>query len=128
MNLFHGGRLASMPPKLMNDDGDVLVMRPLAYCAEADLSKFANAMSFPIIPCDLMRQSGRIAEKRHETDVGGFERKMPGRKDTMIRALGNVRVPAICWIGNCLILAIWDRPECGNVWSSLHEKAQPITC
>ncbi|TIR27196.1 MAG: tRNA 2-thiocytidine(32) synthetase TtcA, partial [Mesorhizobium sp.] len=53
MNLFHGGRLAAMPPKLLNDDGDVMVLRPLAYCAEADLEKFAGAMKFPIIPCDL---------------------------------------------------------------------------
>ncbi|TIT18428.1 MAG: tRNA 2-thiocytidine(32) synthetase TtcA, partial [Mesorhizobium sp.] len=47
MNLFHGGRLAAMPPKLLNDDGDVMVLRPLAYCAEADLEKFAGAMKFP---------------------------------------------------------------------------------
>ena len=53
MNLFHGGRLAAMPPKLMNDEGDVMVLRPLSYCAEADLAKFADAMRFPIIPCDL---------------------------------------------------------------------------
>ncbi len=91
MNLFHGGRLASMPPKLMNDDGDVMVMRPLAYCAEADLSKFANAMSFPIIPCDLCGSQDGLQRNAMKQMLAEFERKMPGRKDTMIRALGNVR-------------------------------------
>ncbi|MEM7462136.1 MAG: tRNA 2-thiocytidine(32) synthetase TtcA [Pseudomonadota bacterium] len=91
MNLFHGGRLASMPPKLINDEGDVLVMRPLAYCAEADLSKFANAMSFPIIPCDLCGSQDGLQRNAMKQMLAEFERKMPGRKDTMIRALGNVR-------------------------------------
>ncbi len=50
MNFFHGGRLAGMPAKLMNDEGDLMVLRPLAYCAEDDLAKFAAAMEFPIIP------------------------------------------------------------------------------
>ncbi len=50
MNLFHGGKLAAMPPRLMNDDGDVEVLRPLIYCAEPDLEKFAEHMAFPIIP------------------------------------------------------------------------------
>ena len=53
MNLFHGGRLAAMPGKLMNDEGDLLVLRPLVYAAEEDLAKFAEAMRFPIIPCNL---------------------------------------------------------------------------
>ncbi|MGI9400518.1 MAG: tRNA 2-thiocytidine(32) synthetase TtcA [Rhizobiaceae bacterium] len=91
MNLFHGGRLASMPPKLINDEGDVLVMRPLAYCAEADLSKFAQAMSFPIIPCDLCGSQEGLQRNAMKKMLEEFERKMPGRKDTMIRALGNVR-------------------------------------
>ena len=53
MNLVHGGRLAAMPPKLLNDEGDVMVLRPLITAAEADLVKFAEAMAFPIIPCNL---------------------------------------------------------------------------
>ena len=53
LNLFHGSRLAAMPPKLLNDEGDVFVYRPLAYVAEADCEKFSSAMDYPIIPCDL---------------------------------------------------------------------------
>lgn len=91
MNLFHGGRLASMPPKLINDEGDVLVLRPLAYCAEDDLAKFADNMRFPIIPCDLCGSQDGLQRNAMKAMIADLERKMPGRKDTMIRALTNVR-------------------------------------
>lgn len=91
LNLFHGGRLAAMPPKLMNDEGDVMVLRPLAYCAEADLARFADAMAFPIIPCDLCGSQEGLQRNAMKAMLQDIERRMPGRKDTMIRALGNVR-------------------------------------
>ncbi len=91
MNLFHGGRLAAMPPKLINDEGDVMVLRPLSYCAEADLAKFAQGMAFPIIPCDLCGSQEGLQRNAMKAMLDDIERKMPGRKDTMIRALGNVR-------------------------------------
>ncbi|MFN3546319.1 MAG: tRNA 2-thiocytidine(32) synthetase TtcA [Mesorhizobium sp.] len=91
MNLFHGGRLAAMPPKLLNDEGDVMVLRPLAYCDEADLARFAEAMRFPIIPCDLCGSQDGLQRNAMKAMLDGIESKMPGRKDTMIRALANVR-------------------------------------
>ncbi|MFZ1772912.1 MAG: tRNA 2-thiocytidine(32) synthetase TtcA [Rhizobiaceae bacterium] len=91
MNLFHGGRLASMPPKLVNDEGDVMVLRPLAFCAEADLQKFSDAMAFPVIPCDLCGSQDGLQRNAMKAMLDDIERRMPGRKDTMIRALGNVR-------------------------------------
>jgi tRNA 2-thiocytidine biosynthesis protein TtcA len=91
MNLFHGGRLAAMPPKLLNDEGDVMVLRPLSYCAEADLAKFAAAMQFPIIPCDLCGSQDGLQRNLMKAMLDDIEKKMPGRKDTMIRALTNVR-------------------------------------
>ena len=91
MNLFHGGRLAAMPPKLVNDEGDVTVLRPLAYCAEADLQKFAGAMKFPIIPCDLCGSQEGLQRNLMKQMLDDIEKRMPGRKDTMIRALANVR-------------------------------------
>ncbi|RUM98070.1 tRNA 2-thiocytidine(32) synthetase TtcA [Pseudaminobacter arsenicus] len=91
MNLFHGGRLAAMPPKLLNDEGDVMVLRPLSYCAEADLAKFAEAMAFPIIPCDLCGSQDGLQRNIMKAMLDDIERRMPGRKDTMIRALTNVR-------------------------------------
>jgi tRNA 2-thiocytidine biosynthesis protein TtcA len=91
MNLLHGGRLAAMPPKLLNDDGDVMVLRPLAYCAEADLEKFAGAMKFPIIPCDLCGSQDGLQRNAMKAMLGDLEKRMPGRKDTMIHAMTNVR-------------------------------------
>jgi len=91
MNFFHGGRLAAMPPKLLNDEGDVLVLRPLAYCAETDLVKFAEGMKFPIIPCDLCGSQDGLQRNAMKAMLEDIERRMPGRKDTMIRALANVR-------------------------------------
>jgi tRNA 2-thiocytidine biosynthesis protein TtcA len=91
MNLFHGGRLAAMPPKLLNDEGDVMVLRPLAFCAESDLARFADAMRFPIIPCDLCGSQEGLQRNAMKAMIDDIERRMPGRKDTMIRALTNVR-------------------------------------
>ncbi len=91
LNLFHGGRLAAMPPKLINDDGDVMVLRPLAFCAEEDLSRFATAMDFPIIPCDLCGSQEGLQRNAMKAMLSDIEKRMPGRKETMIRALGNVR-------------------------------------
>ncbi|ETA72746.1 MULTISPECIES: tRNA 2-thiocytidine(32) synthetase TtcA [Mesorhizobium] len=91
MNLFHGGRLAAMPPKLLNDEGDVMVLRPLSYCAEIDLEKFAAAMRFPIIPCDLCGSQEGLQRNAMKAMLEDIEKRMPGRKDTMIRALSNTR-------------------------------------
>jgi tRNA 2-thiocytidine biosynthesis protein TtcA len=91
MNLFHGGRLAAMPPKLMNDEGDVKVLRPLAFAAEADLGRYAAALRFPIIPCDLCGSQDGLQRNAMKVMLDDIETRMPGRKDTMIRALANVR-------------------------------------
>lgn len=91
MNLFHGGRLAAMAPRLLNDEGDVEVLRPLVWCAETDLQKFADAMGFPIIPCDLCGSQDGLQRDAMKAMLAEMEDKMPGRKDTMIRALANVR-------------------------------------
>ncbi|PWW04395.1 tRNA 2-thiocytidine biosynthesis protein TtcA [Hoeflea marina] len=91
LNLFHGGRLAAMPPKLLNDDGNVMVLRPLAYCAEEDLARFAEAMAFPIIPCDLCGSQDGLQRNAMKDMIADIERRMPGRKESMIRALAHVR-------------------------------------
>jgi tRNA 2-thiocytidine biosynthesis protein TtcA len=90
MNLFHGGKLAAMPPRLLNDEGDIEVLRPLIYCAEDDLQRFADAMAFPIIPCDLCGSQEGLERNAMKAMLGEIEKRMPGRKDVMIRALGNV--------------------------------------
>ena len=91
MNLFHGARLATMPPKLLNDEGDVMVLRPLAYNSEEDMEAFSKAMNFPIIPCDLCGSQEGLQRNAMKAMLTDIEKRMPGRKDTMIRAMGNVR-------------------------------------
>jgi tRNA 2-thiocytidine biosynthesis protein TtcA len=90
MNFFHGGRLAAMPPKLLNDEGDLMLLRPLAYCAEDDLARFASAMHFPIIPCDLCGSQDGLQRNAMKAMLNDIEARMPGRKDTMLRALGHI--------------------------------------
>ena len=91
MNLFHGGRLAAMPGKLLNDEGDLMLLRPLIYAGEEDLARFAEAMAFPIIPCDLCGSQDGLERNAMKAMLTDIERRMPGRKDVMIRAMGNVR-------------------------------------
>lgn len=91
MNLFHGGRLAAMPPKLINDEGDLLVLRPLAYCAEADIARFAEGMKFPIIPCNLCGSQDGLQREEIKRMLQGWEKETPGRLGVMARALGHAR-------------------------------------
>jgi tRNA 2-thiocytidine biosynthesis protein TtcA len=91
LNLFHGGRLAAMPPKLVNEDGDLTVLRPLAYVPEEDCAKFARAMRFPIIPCDLCGSQEGLQRAQVKRMLDEWERASPGRRAVMFRALTNVR-------------------------------------
>ncbi|WP_332688113.1 tRNA 2-thiocytidine(32) synthetase TtcA [Devosia sp.] len=90
MNMFHGGKLAAMPPRLLNDEGDIEVLRPLIYCGEEDLQRFSDAMAFPIIPCDLCGSQDGLERNAMKAMLSDIEKRMPGRKDVMIRALGNI--------------------------------------
>lgn len=91
MNLFHGGRLATMPPKLVNEDGDLMVLRPLSFVAEADCDKFARAMNYPIIPCDLCGSQDGLQRQQVKQILDGWEARSPGRRQVMFRALMNAR-------------------------------------
>jgi tRNA 2-thiocytidine biosynthesis protein TtcA len=91
MNLFHGGRLATMPPKLLNEEGDLLLYRPLAHVAEADCDRFAKAMSYPIIPCDLCGSQDGLQRQQVKQILDGWEANAPGRRQVMFRALMNAR-------------------------------------
>ncbi len=91
MNLFHGGRLATMPPKLVNEEGDLFVYRPLAHVSEADCEKFAKAMNYPIIPCDLCGSQDGLQRQQVKQILNGWEARSPGRRQVMFRALMNAR-------------------------------------
>ncbi|MFN3642973.1 MAG: tRNA 2-thiocytidine(32) synthetase TtcA [Gemmobacter sp.] len=91
MNLFHGGRLAAMPPRLVNEDGDLFVCRPLAFVPEADCDAFARAMNYPIIPCDLCGSQDGLQRQQVKAMLDDWERRTPGRRGVMFRALMNAR-------------------------------------
>ncbi len=87
LNLFHGGKLAAMPPKLLNDEGDVYVQRPLAHVPEADCARFARAMNYPIIPCDLCGSQDGLQRAAMKRMVDEWETRSPGRRAILFRAL-----------------------------------------
>ena len=90
LNLFHGGKLKAMPPKLVSDDGKHVVIRPLAYVEEADLEAYAELRAFPIIPCDLCGSQELLQRKQVKAMLRDWEKKQPGRLDTIFGALTNV--------------------------------------
>ena len=91
LNLFHGGTLKAMPPKLLNDEGDLHVLRPLAHVAEEDCARVAKAMGYPIIPCDLCGSQDGLQRAAIKRMVVGWEAGSPGRRQTLFRALGQVK-------------------------------------
>jgi tRNA 2-thiocytidine biosynthesis protein TtcA len=90
LNLFHGGRLKAMPPKLRSDDGRHVLIRPLAYCAERDIARYAAGRAFPIIPCNLCGSQEKLERRRIKAMLAEWEREDPGRTDRLFRALQHV--------------------------------------
>lgn len=90
LNLFHGGRMASMPPKLKSDKGDHVVIRPLAYCRESDLAAFAQDKAFPIIPCNLCGTQDNLQRVAIKQMLQQWDRLSPGRVETIFKAMGNL--------------------------------------
>ena len=87
LNLFHGGRLKAMPPKLISDDGQHIVIRPLAYCREPDLQEYAKLRQFPIIPCNLCGSQDNLQRQVVKNMLQEWERKFPGRLETIFASL-----------------------------------------
>ena len=90
MNMFFGGRMKGMPPKLASDDGRHVVIRPLAYVAETDLERWAAHRQFPIIPCTLCGSQDNLQRVQIKAMIGDWERQYPGRIDNMLHAMGHV--------------------------------------
>ena len=90
LNLFFGGKLKSMPPKLVSDDGRHVVIRPLAYVKEADLARWAEVRQFPIIPCDLCGSQENLQRRQVKSMLCDWERRFPGRVETMFASLGRI--------------------------------------
>jgi len=91
LNLFFGGKLATMPPRLVSDDGRHVVIRPLIYCAEDHLAAFAAEHRFPILPCNLCGSQSEAQRKQMKALLNDLEAKHPTLRQTMLAAMGNVK-------------------------------------
>jgi tRNA 2-thiocytidine biosynthesis protein TtcA len=91
LNLFYGAMVKAMPPKLASDDGRHIVIRPLAYVTEADLERYAQLKQFPIIPCDLCGSQEQLQRKQVKSMLREWEKRFPGRVESMFNALADVR-------------------------------------
>jgi len=90
LNLFHGGKLKTMPPKLVSDDGRHVVIRPLAYVRERDLARYAEACAFPLIPCTLCGSQENLQRRQVSALMREWEKRFPGRVESIFNAMGNV--------------------------------------
>ena len=91
LNIFFGGKLKAMPPKLVTDKGDHVVIRPLAYCAEKDIASFARTLKFPIIPCNLCGAQENLQRQNIKEMLNAWERQYPGRSQSIFTAMQNVK-------------------------------------
>lgn len=90
LNMFHGGQLKSMPPKLRSDDGHNIVIRPLAYCREADLARYAQIREYPVIPCNLCGSQDHLQRQAIKAMLADWEKAHPGRIASIFRSLTHV--------------------------------------
>lgn len=92
LNMFYGGKLKAMPPKLVSDDGNHIVIRPLAYCKERDIAAYAQSANFPIIPCNLCGSQPNLQRQVIKEMLLQWDKRFPGRLETMFRAIQNVQL------------------------------------
>ena len=91
LNMFFGGKLKAMTPNLVNDKGDHIVIRPLAYCVEKDIARYARGMEFPIIPCNLCGSQENLQRQNIKEMLTNWERQYPGRSQTIFTAMQNIK-------------------------------------
>ncbi|EMH9469985.1 tRNA 2-thiocytidine(32) synthetase TtcA [Proteus mirabilis] len=96
LNMFYGGKLKGMPPKLMSDDGKHIIIRPLAYAREKDIERFAQAKNFPIIPCNLCGSQPNLQRQVIKEMLRDWDKRYPGRIETMFRATQNIVPSHLC--------------------------------
>ncbi|WP_438865432.1 tRNA 2-thiocytidine(32) synthetase TtcA [Neptunicella sp.] len=90
LNMFYGGKLKAMPPKLVSDDGQQMVIRPLAYCTEKDIARYSELVGFPIIPCNLCGSQENLQRKAIKGMLQDWQKRFPGRIESMAKSLQNV--------------------------------------
>jgi tRNA 2-thiocytidine biosynthesis protein TtcA len=95
LNLFHGGKLKAMAPKLRSEGGQHIVIRPLAYVAERDIARYARARGFPLIPCDLCGSQANLQRAQIKRMLAEWEQQQPGRTESIFTALRNVELATL---------------------------------
>lgn len=90
LNMFYGGKLKSMPPKLVSDNNEHVVIRPLAYCTESDIQRYASELAFPIIPCNLCGSQENLQRKNIKMMLNDWQNRFPGRIESMFKAMQNI--------------------------------------
>jgi len=90
LNMFFGGKLKAMPPKLLSDDKKHIVIRPLAYCKESEIAEFAQYKEFPIIPCTLCGNQENLQRQEIKKMLNGWEKQFPGRLEVLFKSITNV--------------------------------------
>ncbi|MBE2894103.1 tRNA 2-thiocytidine(32) synthetase TtcA [Spirabiliibacterium falconis] len=96
LNMFYGGKMESMPPKLLSDDGKHIVIRPLAYCKEKDIIRYAEIKQFPIIPCNLCGSQPNLQRQVVKEMLQRWDKSHPRRLESMFRAMQNVTLSHLC--------------------------------
>lgn len=96
LNMFYGGKIKAMPAKLVSDDGRHMVIRPLAYCREKDITRYARARQFPIIPCNLCGSQPNLQRQIIADMLRDWDKRYPGRIETMFSALQNIVPSHLC--------------------------------
>ena len=90
LNMFYGGKLKAMPPKLLSDNGQNILIRPLAYCKESDIARYAEIKGFPIIPCNLCGSQENLQRQAIKQMLQQWEKQFPGRMDVIFTSICNV--------------------------------------
>jgi tRNA 2-thiocytidine biosynthesis protein TtcA len=90
LNMFYAGKLKAMPPKLLSDDKQNMVIRPLAYCREKDINRFAAFKKFPIIPCNLCGSQANLQRQAMKQMLTAWDKQFPGRLETIFASLQNI--------------------------------------
>jgi tRNA 2-thiocytidine biosynthesis protein TtcA len=132
LNLFHHAKLSAMPPKLRSDDGQHIVIRPLAYCAENDIAEYAAAKQFPVMPCNLCGSQETLQRKAIKAMLAEWERSSPGRGESMFRALTDVRLSHLADQRRYDFVGLGARcePVDASAWlagTPEQQSAQPVT-
>jgi len=99
LNMFYGGNLSAMPPKLLSDDKRNIVIRPLAYCKELEIDRYAKLMNFPIIPCDLCGSQDHLQRQSIKSMLRQWDKKNPGRIESIFRSITNISLSQLADVG-----------------------------